>query len=340
MNTENRTKKLHFLTQISNFILRIACFFVGRRFEFLVRNCSMHSVNRTMSYFSGMMIIVIIWAVVSFTFAKEYMKFSTLSSFIVALAAIFVVISIERIIISAEKSWWTVLSRGFLGILMAFIGSLVLDQYLFKDDIAKAKKDIDAQEVEIRFQEQTKVLNNRIASIDSSIAQTKSELAVLRAKLSREPVIFTPEYETTRRNVVRDGKDTVVYDQVIRNKSIINPIADEIQSKEKLLDTYIQEKKQKEDKKINLYAEVQKEVEARKGLITELQALFKVVWQNLITKIVYFVFFFFFFLLELMIIILKFSQNEDDYDMALRKQHITYKEHFNRLYPQETSATR
>lgn len=335
MNYDGRPKKFHFLTRISNFILRIACFIVGRRFEFLVRNCSMHSVKRTMSYFSGMMIIVIIWAVVSFTFSKEYMKFSTWASLAVAVVAVFVVISIERIIISSERSVWATISRFVLGLLMAFIGSLVIDQYLFKDDIAKAKKDIDAEEVEIRFQEQTKVLNNRIASIDSAINQTKSEISALREKLSKEPVIFAPEYEENKRFAVIDGRDTTVTDRIIRNKSIINPITEEIKSKESLLNTFINEKKQKEDKKINLYAEVQKEVDSRKGLITELQALFSVVFKNTVAKVVYAVFFLFFLFLELMITLLKFLQKEDDYDMALRKQHFTFQEHFHKLYPHE-----
>lgn len=73
-------------------------------------------------------------------------------------------------------------------------------------------------------------------------------------------------------------------------------------------------------KKLNVTAEVKKELEAQTGFLEELNALIRIMSENKIALVFYALLFFFLIFLELLVFMSKFGDRPCDYDLIIQHQ--------------------
>ena len=114
----------------------------------ILSTCSPISRKKVIVLGTGMLIPVLIWFVNGFAIARNNFELGIIQSIFVALFCSTLVFLLERLIImsnSGGKSITTV--RIVAGILLAFIGSIFLDEILFEKDINKAIAEAKRNEI-------------------------------------------------------------------------------------------------------------------------------------------------------------------------------------------------
>ena len=119
---------------------------------------------------------------------------------------------IERqIILTVGKAWWLRAFRVVLAVIMAIIGSAIIDQIIFKEDI-------EAKRIEIVNREVTKLLPERLNTINTRLQELQHEIDSLNTTniglyqdIDARPTIQTV---STSASLVF-GLDTSVRDTVV-----------------------------------------------------------------------------------------------------------------------------
>lgn len=115
--------------------IKLGCFLTGWNYDIL-KNCTEASRKKLKKYTSAILILIIIWSFVGFSFAQNYLQAGTIKSVCIAVIFVIIVIQIERqIILNMGKNGWSNTARIIIAIIMALLGSVILDQIIFKDDI-------------------------------------------------------------------------------------------------------------------------------------------------------------------------------------------------------------
>ena len=141
---------------------RLSCRLIGWNPEILA-NCGESSFRTLRKYITAMIIPIIIWGVIGFCFAERYIGIETWwgRSF-VATVFITVVICIERFIIlndGGKRIFW---ARIILALLMAILGSTILDQLIFNRDVNVMMKNIRTEQINIEVPKRMNIINSEI----------------------------------------------------------------------------------------------------------------------------------------------------------------------------------
>jgi hypothetical protein len=115
--------------------LKMGCFLTGYEYT-LLQECSAISRNTVKRFLSALVIITLIWMTIGYAFCTRYLGFSPFWSCIgSALMGVFIIQIERQIILSFSGNIGLRLFRVVIAILMAAIGSVILDQVLFQKDI-------------------------------------------------------------------------------------------------------------------------------------------------------------------------------------------------------------
>lgn len=155
--------------------LRTGCFITGYNYE-LVKNSSELSAKAVRKYLSAILIVSILWGFIGYCFSHRYLHTGITGSLAAAIVMVIIVIQIERqIILSIGKNNLVVVFRILIGIVMAVIGSVIIDQIIFREDVEKAKVTNIQAEVNNILPVKTRELDLQIRQIDSAILQKEAE---------------------------------------------------------------------------------------------------------------------------------------------------------------------
>ncbi|GIV28522.1 MAG: hypothetical protein KatS3mg027_2336 [Bacteroidia bacterium] len=295
---------------LNQFIFRIACFITGRSYEFL-KKCSIKSRKRTMTYFAGILIVSIIWFFVGYEFSRLYLHLNELGSKGIGILCVFIVMQIERIIINGDKATLLGVARFLLALIMSLIGSLIIDQFIFQDDINKLKNEHNEKIIESRYNKAIAELTKRKSKLEYEINKKTDEMNELAKKIRKNK-----SFKDSTRFYSEDNSPLV---------NLYNIKKSEKENYEKELKNIIYEMQFKRE-------QISKEVNSYKGLLDELQILVKVITKSWLSIFVYLIIFLFFLFLELLVVMNKYLQDEDDYDFAIKHQLQTFNEHFRKMY--------
>ncbi|MHA8085289.1 DUF4407 domain-containing protein [Aquirufa antheringensis] len=297
--------------------LKFGCFLSGHNYK-LLSECSETSKKYVRKLTSALLIICTIWSFVGYLFATRYAESGVFGGIIGSLFAGLIIIQIERQIIlgSTKNIILTLVIRGLLGLIVAFIGALILDQVFFKNDIARKKEDL----IEARISERTQIINNKaklsIAQLDSNnsiinsqigknneiIAKSgfKIQLATSTTKVStpQNPVENTPGNTQTTTNKTFGSHPLLSENANLRQQIAFN---DNLKNKEI---NELQGKLEKEKDRVR---------KEPPGFLDELNIIHDLATSSFISAFAYFIFLFFFVFIELFIVIAKFSDGENDY---------------------------
>jgi hypothetical protein len=173
--------------------LRIGCFLTGYNYQMLIRSSEL-SMKRVIRYTSALLIICLLWSFIGYAFSDRYLKLNWYSCVLGGAVMVFVAIQIERQIILSNKNNGALhIARVIIALSMALIGTVIIDQIIFKDDIDKRKMFTIDEEVKDIFPRKSWELKKQIHELDSIILAKEAERRALLEDLNKNPNIYAYE---------------------------------------------------------------------------------------------------------------------------------------------------
>lgn len=305
--------------------LKIGCFITGYNYT-IIRNSSEASAKTVRKFLSAIMIVSILWAFIGYTFAQRYLHMGVYGSAVVALIMVIIVIQIERqIILSVGKNMLVPVFRTLIGVVMAVIGSVIIDQIIFREDVEKAKISNLQAEVNSILPAKTRELDYQIAQIDSAITAKEAERSAVIEEITKKPFIKSASSETKYYQMQKntpDGetKDTLVRRTDIALSDVTNPKASLLPDIEKQVSLLRHQKSERENSKINIRQELETELGSKTGFLDELKVLFSILLSSWIAMVVWTMFFLFLMSIELLVLVNKFGEERTDYESIILHQ--------------------
>ena len=300
-----------------NIWIRFGCFLTGYNYK-LVKASSEVVTKTVLRYTAALLIIMPVWAFIGATFTLRYLHGTMLYAILAAALMVFIVVQIERqiILVVHGKSGFTKFFRIAIGIVMAILGSVILDQYIFKDDIDKTKITTVEKEVQRLLPIKVNELNNQLADLQGTINSKEEERINLVNDINKSPVIASYQIKTDQTKDEASGKMVSVGRQVttqtIENPKIkqLAPLNDQIQ---KLYDRKVELEK----KIIDVRVSIENELKSKTGFLDELKIMFEILTSHWISMSVWILLFLFFLMIELFVIVSKFTDVDSDYEKII-----------------------
>ncbi|GGB22843.1 DUF4407 domain-containing protein [Mucilaginibacter rubeus] len=311
---------------MKNWWIKSGCFLTGYKYEILA-GCSEIAQRAVKRYTSALLIICVLWAFIGYCFVSKYLKGEWYISIFGAILFILIILQVERQIILADAKgkakYWI---RGLIAVIMAIIGSIVIDQIIFQQDIAHKQKLELNTEVDVVLPAKQAELRRQTTEIDSSISKKEAERAVLLDELSKHPTIQMVTKEknnvpitstTIDSNKLSKTNTVLVKTRAVTVTSVPNPKMSIVPS----LDQQIKElrtiKTDQENRLIKLRNEVEQDVKADKGFLYELQLMYRILHDSGPALFVWALWFLLLLGIEIFIMVNKLSHLETDYDVCI-----------------------
>jgi hypothetical protein len=297
--------------------LRFGCFLTGYRYDIVI-GCSELSAKRVKRFTSAMIIISILWAFVGFAFSDRYLKTELYGSLIGAFTTLVMVIQVERIIIHSPKSALLASSRSLLGLTMAVIGSVIIDQIIFAEDIEKEKLFADQGKIEKLLQSESSELRNVIAQIDSALLYKENERQKLNDEISDKPTLT---YYSKHVRMEKKPSDSLASEVVTTTATQQpNPKIDILKSVDEQIQNLVKQKREMETLLLNLRPAVEAKIKKNVGFLDELDVMLSLVARSWIVLSVWILWIVILVALELLVLLGKWGEKETDYDLRLEQQ--------------------
>jgi hypothetical protein len=315
---------------MKNWWLKFGCFLTGYNFE-IVMNSSEVSAKTVKRYTSAMIIVCALWALIGFTFTQRYLKAGAFGSAIGSLVMCIVIIQIERqIILSIHRNNYLFAFRCVIAVMMALLGSIILDQVIFAQDIDQEKIALIDQKVNKVYPVKSAELKTQIKELDTTIDSKEQERRALISDVSANPTIKIVTNNTSSvpvSSITTDTeKRTTTQIKMIKASSssmssIRNPKMDLIDPLDKQIAYLRAQKTQKDDKLLLLRPQLEAEITSKVGFLDELNIMVVILTESAAALVVYVIIFLFLFGLEMFILVSKWGDKiMTDYDETILHQ--------------------
>lgn len=319
---------------MKNLWIRFGCFLIGYNYQ-IISNSSEIAAKAVKRYSSALMIVCILWAFIGYIFTNRYMHGGILGSVFGSVLFVIIIIQIERqIILSIEPSNWLFVIRGVLAVMMAILGSIIIDQIIFKDDIELEKKQFNEARVKKELPSKTEELRYQIAEIDSAISKKETERLNLMSDISKNPTSITFSTQSTNRIDRKTIIDTisgkpitterVVPVKVTNSSPIANVNISFIAPIEKIITDLRNEKLKKETALLNIRPQIEKEIASKVGFLDELKVMYSLISNSFVALAIWLLWFIVLLTMEMLVLISKINDKENDYDKTIKHQMDLY----------------
>lgn len=299
--------------------IKTGCFITGHNYA-IVKNSSEASSKAVKKYLSAILIVATLWGFIGYAFTNRYLHGNALVSVIGALVMVIIVIQVERqIILSVGKNKLAFAFRVAIGIVMAIIGSVILDQVMFKEDVEKHKIENVQLKVNQILPLKTRELTSQINQLDSAIKAKEAERALILADYNKNPMISAPSV-TGRFEKDSSSGQMVEVGRVITTNSIQNPKAELIVQLDERIKSIQEQKAKKENEMLNARQLLEDDLNSKVGFLDELTILFSLLLSSGIALTVWILLFFFFLSIELFVLVNKYGDTVNDYDKTIIHQ--------------------
>ena len=296
---------------MKNWWFRIGCFLTGWNIKIL-ESCTESSRKQLKKYTSAILILIILWAFIGFSFAERYVRAPLWGCLLTTFIFVIIIIQIERqIILTVGKNYSLATFRLVIALIMAVLGSAILDQIIFKEDIEKKMIEIVDRQVNEQLPNRLTIINTKLQELQIEVDSLDKKNLELYTEISKRPTIET--VSTTRSPMTMrklDGTDSIVYRTTISRNPISNPKMKEAEINNQHLDIL---RTQKEDY-------TQRKMDAETLLREELNAIIEILSEKTVALIFYLVLFAFLMSLELFVVASKFGDKKCDYDLVIEHQ--------------------
>ena len=302
----------------------IGCYLIGWDKDIL-KECGEASYRQYRKLLSAISIMMILWGTIGYCFADRYINIESCALKIcVALAFMFVVLCVERVIIlTVGKAHLMSFMRVLLALCMAVLGSCIFDQIIFRNDIQQAILEHRENVIEETISKRLSIYDNDILRITQEMDSLSKATIVLNEELQKRPIIKGTNVSTQEQviGVDENGKPKKVRTQTVNTITMANPLAEQLKANNDQIQIYSKQLEHLRLDKKEVAENVRVEVSQRApGFIEELEATLKVVSQSKVSLAFYIILFCFLTFLELFVLTIKMGENKCDYELIVENQ--------------------
>ena len=269
--------------------------------------------------------MMVLWGTIGYCFADRYINIeSCLLKICVALAFMFIVLCVERVIIlTVGKARMMSFMRVLLALCMAILGSCIFDQIIFRNDIQQAIQEHREDIIKVTITKRLSIYDSDIQRITHEMDSLSKATITLGEELQKRPTIQGTNVSTQEQVVGMDenGRPKKVKVQSVNTVTMANPLAEQLKANNDQIQIYSNQLEQLRQDKKDIAQKTTEEVSQRApGFIEELEATLKVVSQSWISLAFYVILFCFLTFLELFVLTIKMGENKCDYELIVEHQ--------------------
>lgn len=302
----------------------IGCFLIGWD-KNILSECGEASFRQYRKLLSAISIMMVLWGTIGYCFADRYINIeSCVLKICVAIAFMFIVLCVERIIIlTVGKARLMSVMRVLLALCMALLGSCIFDQIIFRNDIQQAIQEHREDVIGTTITKRLAIYDGDIQRITQEMDSLSKATIALNEELQKRPVIKGTNVSTQEQvvGVDENGKPQKVRTQTVNTVTLANPLAEQLKANNDQIQIYSGQLEQLRLDKKEVAEKVREEMSQRApGFIEELEATLKVVSQSKVSLAFYIVLFCFLTFLELFVLTIKMGENKCDYELIVENQ--------------------
>ena len=302
----------------------IGCFLIGWN-KNILKECGEASYRQFRKLLSAICIMMVLWGTIGYCFADRYINIeSCLLKICVALAFMFIVLCVERVIIlTVGKARMMSFMRVLLALCMAILGSCIFDQIIFRNDIQQAIQEHREDIIKVTITKRLSIYDSDIQRITHEMDSLSKATIILGEELQKRPTIQGTNVNTQEQvvGVDENGRPKKVKVQSVNTVTMANPLAEQLKANNDQIQIYSNQLEQLRQDKKDIAQKTTEEVSQRApGFIEELEATLKVVSQSWISLAFYVILFCFLTFLELFVLTIKMGENKCDYELIVEHQ--------------------
>jgi len=302
----------------------IGCFLIGWD-KNILSECGEASFRQYHKLLSAISIMMVLWGTIGYCFADRYINIESCAlKLCVALAFMFIVLCVERVIIlTVGKARLMSVMRVLLALCMALLGSCIFDQIIFRNDIQQAIQEHREDVIGTTITKRLAIYDGDIQRITQEMDSLSKATIALNEELQKRPVIKGTNVSTQEQvvGVDENGKPQKVRTQTVNTVTLANPLAEQLKANNDQIQIYSGQLEQLRLDKKEVAEKVREEMSQRApGFIEELEATLKVVSQSKVSLAFYIVLFCFLTFLELFVLTIKMGENKCDYELIVENQ--------------------
>jgi hypothetical protein len=287
-----------------------------------LKSCSEASFKHLKKYTAALFILIILWAFTGYCFAERYVHAPWWGCAISSFIFVVVVIQIERqIILTVGSAPGIALFRGFIAVIMSVIGSSIIDQIIFADDIDRKMIEITEDQVTELYPKVVAEYDIELARIQTTIDSLDRMNMRLNEAIANQPTIRTVSTETV--NIPMrgpSGNDSIVRRTNVITVPVPNPRIKQVETNENNLKMYRERQKELTEKKMGAKEDLRNKFISETGFLEELRAMIKILHDRTEALIFYIIIFLFLITLELFVVFSKIWDKKCDYDLVVEHQ--------------------
>lgn len=280
-------------------MLKLFCNITGDDYQMLV-NDTPESRKKVSGLASIVFVPVIIWFAIGFLLANQILGLSLISGILVATVLGLLIFLIERNIILADGSRTIKRFRVILGIFIALLGAVFLDEIIFHNDIEIQLQKMGEEDQNV----QLGLLDQEFAPLmDAAADETETRFQIWQ----------NAQNEAMREADGSGGSGRKGVDAITKIKmetaEKYRVEYEKVKAEQESLEQQIQEQKENiRQRSINV---------SEAGMLTRIKALFKMVFSDWAMGIIYFLLTGFLFSMEFLVVIMKNSWKKTNYERRL-----------------------
>ena len=305
-------------------LTNIGCLLIGWD-KNILSECGEASHRQFRKLISALSIMLILWGTIGYCFADRYINLdSCLLKICVSLVFMFIVLSVERVIIlTVGKARLMTAMRVMLAFCMAFLGACIFDQIIFRNDIHQAILEHREDVIKETVTKRLSIYESDIQRITHEMDSLSKSTILIGEELQKRPTIKGTNVSTQEQvvGVDENGKPKKVRTQSVSTVVMANPLAEQLKANNEQIQIYANQLEQLRQDKKNILETTTAEVHHRApGFIEELEATLQVVSQSPISLAFYIILFCFLTFLELFVLTIKMGDSKCDYDLIVENQ--------------------
>lgn len=301
--------------------IKLGCFLTGWNSKILSQ-CSEASYKHLKKYTAALLILIILWGFTGFCFAQRYVDAPLYGCILSALIFVIIVIQIERqIILTVGTNRWGACFRFFIAVIMSILGSAILDQIIFGDDIKKKMVEINDRLVQEQLPMRLNVIDTRLNELQTEIDSLDRVNMILNEEIAKNPNPKVTSTSTTyRQEKQEDGSYKRIPETTVTTVPMPNPRIKQVEANNSNLEKLRKQQEEFTEKKLSVENDLRKELSSNTGFLEELRAMIEIISTRLEALIFYIIIFSFLISLELFVVTSKLGDKKCDYDMIVEHQ--------------------
>lgn len=301
--------------------IKLGCFLTGWNSKILSQ-CSEASYKHLKKYTAALLILIILWGFTGFCFAQRYVDAPLYGCILSALIFVIIVIQIERqIILTVGTNRWGACFRIFIAVIMSILGSAILDQIIFGDDIKKKMVEINDRLVQEQLPMRLNVIDTRLNELQTEIDSLDRVNMILNEEIAKNPNPKVTSTSTTyRQEKQEDGSYKRIPETTVTTVPMPNPRIKQVEANNSNLEKLRKQQEEFTEKKLSVENDLRKELSSNTGFLEELRAMIEIISTRLEALIFYIIIFSFLISLELFVVTSKLGDKKCDYDMIVEHQ--------------------